>query len=174
MFNLRLLASLCIFNYIEIFVKRKFALVKYSSKISIIYHQIKSERHNEQVFYKKAVFQNFAIFAEKLLYWGLFLNENTGLQSWNFIKKWLQHKWFPANIAKFLRTTALKNICERLFEHFATWANNITSSRKWRRHFSSARRKKRTFAWCSWSFRFSLFLHYMSQVAFSLHNKRWY
>ena len=32
------------------------------------------------------------------------------------------------NIAKFLRTPVLKNICERLFERFATRANNITSN----------------------------------------------
>ena len=32
------------------------------------------------------------------------------------------------NIAKFLRTHVLKNICERLFERFATRANNITSN----------------------------------------------
>ena len=35
---------------------------------------------------------------------------------------------FPVNIAKFLRTPALENICERLFERFPTWAWNITSN----------------------------------------------
>ena len=33
----------------------------------------------------------------------------------NFIKKRLQHKCFPVNIAKFLRTPILTNICERRF-----------------------------------------------------------
>ena len=32
----------------------------------------------------------------------------------NFIKKRLQHRRFPVNIAKFLRAPILKNICERL------------------------------------------------------------
>ena len=32
----------------------------------------------------------------------------------NFIKKKLQHRYFPVNITKFLRTPILKNICERL------------------------------------------------------------
>ena len=32
----------------------------------------------------------------------------------NFIKKRIQHKYFPAKLAKFLRTPILKNICERL------------------------------------------------------------
>ena len=45
-----------------------------------------------------------------------FLKKNAGLQSWNFIKKRLQHGVFPKNIAKFLRTPVLKNICERLSE----------------------------------------------------------
>ena len=46
-------------------------------------------------------------------------------------KKRLQHRCFPVNIAKFLRTTILKNICERLFLYvrilkknfFAKWKN---------------------------------------------------
>ena len=33
----------------------------------------------------------------------------------SFMKKRLQHRCFPVNIAKFLRTPILKNICERLF-----------------------------------------------------------
>ena len=36
------------------------------------------------------------------------------MKSYNFIKKRLQHRCFPLNIAKFLRTPTLKNICERL------------------------------------------------------------
>ena len=37
----------------------------------------------------------------------------------NFIKKRLQHMCFPVNIAKFLRTPILKNICKRLLLHLA-------------------------------------------------------
>ena len=146
LFNLRLLVSLCNLNYLQISVKEKwlnrekqllihllqssfcyvlnFTVVKSNPKISIIYHEIKiSERYTEQVFYKKAVLKNFAIFTEKHLRWSLFLNKNAGLQSWNFIKK-----VFPVNIIKLLGTPVLKNICERLFERFPTWANNITSN----------------------------------------------
>ena len=43
-----------------------------------------------------------------------FINKFSGLKAWNFIKKRLQHGCFPLNIAKFLRTPILKNICERL------------------------------------------------------------
>ena len=33
---------------------------------------------------------------------------------YNFIKKRLEHRGFPVNIATFLRTPTLKNICEQL------------------------------------------------------------
>ena len=56
-------------------------------------------------------FKNFAVFTSKHLCWRLFLIK---LQTCNFIKKRLQHRYFPVNIAKFLRTSTLKNICERL------------------------------------------------------------
>ena len=39
--DLRILVSLCNFNFLQIFVKVKFTVVKFNSKISIIYHQIK-------------------------------------------------------------------------------------------------------------------------------------
>ena len=39
-------------------------------------------------------------------------NKVAGLQLSNFIKGRLQHRCFPANKAKFLRTPILKNICE--------------------------------------------------------------
>ena len=50
---------------------------------------------------KKAVLKNF-IFTGKYLCWSLFIN------------KTLKHRYFPANIAKFLRTPNLKNMYERL------------------------------------------------------------
>ena len=84
--------------------------------------------YNEPVFFKKAVLKHFAVFTEKDLCCSLFVNKNAGLQSWNHIKKRLQHRCFPVNIAKFLGKLVLKNICERLFERFPTWANNITSN----------------------------------------------
>ena len=41
-------------------------------------------------------------------------NKVAGLKTWISIKKRLQHRCFPVNIAKFLRTSILKNICEQL------------------------------------------------------------
>ena len=55
-------------------------------------------KHNQKqtldVFYKKAVLKNFAIFTEKHLCW----KTASGL---NIIKKRLQYRCFPVNIAKF-------------------------------------------------------------------------
>ena len=52
------------------------------------------------VFYKKAILKTLAIFTGKHLCWGLFL---------------IKLQAFPVNIAKFLRTPILMNICERVF-----------------------------------------------------------
>ena len=54
---------------------------------------------HRRCFIKKAVLKNFAIFTGKLLF-----------------KKRLEHWCFPLNIAKFLRTPILKNICYWFFK----------------------------------------------------------
>ena len=41
-------------------------------------------------------------------------NKQTHLKACNFVNNKLQHRCFLVNIAKFLRTPILKNICERL------------------------------------------------------------
>ena len=66
LFNSRLLASLCNFNNLQIFVKARFTVVGYNSKISIIYHQIKFWKgKKEQVVYKKAILKTFTKLSEK-------------------------------------------------------------------------------------------------------------
>ena len=62
-----------------------------------------------EVFYKKAVIKNFAIFTGKQLCWGLFLLK-LHLKACNFIKKRLQPRCLPVNIEKFLKTAIFKNI----------------------------------------------------------------
>ena len=56
-------------------------------------------------------------------------NKFSGLQAANFITKRLQHRYFPVNIATFLKTSILKDICERLPLNFidSKWKkyNNI-------------------------------------------------
>ena len=66
-----------------------------------------------EVFYKKAVIKNFAIFTGKHLCWDLFLLK-LHLKACNFIKKRLQPRCLPVNIAKFLKTAIFKNINEQL------------------------------------------------------------
>ena len=51
-----------------------------------------------------------------------YVGEGECFQACNFIKKRLQHSCFPVNIAKFLRTPILKNICKQLpFKHLTYW-----------------------------------------------------
>ena len=54
------------------------------------------------IFCKLGVPKNFAKFTEKYLCWSLFLK---GLMTWNFIKKRIQHTYFPVNFEKFSRKT---------------------------------------------------------------------
>ena len=73
------------------------------------------QKQPPQAFCEKGVLRNLAVFPGKHLCWSLFLiKDYKGPQACNFIKKRLQHRCFPVNIAKFLRGPILKNICERL------------------------------------------------------------
>ena len=65
---------------------------------------------------EKTVLKNFAIFTGKHLCWTAF----------NFLKKWLQHRCFPVNIAKFLRTLILMKICEQLLLKLLLLTVNIS------------------------------------------------
>ena len=57
-----------------------------------------------QMFFKIGVLKNFAMFTGKYLRWSLFLIK---LPACKFIKKGLQRRCFPVNIAKFLRKAFL-------------------------------------------------------------------
>ena len=50
----------------------------------------------------KKVLKNFAIFIGKQLCWTLF-NKFEGFEAGNFVKKRLQHRCFPMNIAKVVK-----------------------------------------------------------------------
>ena len=63
---------------------------------------------------KKAVPKNFAILTGKYLCWSLFFNKVPSLGPATKLERRLQHRCFPVNIAKSLRTPILKNICEWL------------------------------------------------------------
>ena len=68
------------------------------------------QKQPPEVFYKKVILKSFAIFTGKHPCWSLFLIK----QACNFIKNRLQHRGFRMKTTKFLRTTFLKNTCERL------------------------------------------------------------
>ena len=55
-------------------------------------------------------------------------NKVADLKVWNFIKKKFQHRCFPVNIAKFLKSLILKNICEQLHLSMVN-GHNYTKSR---------------------------------------------
>ena len=52
-------------------------------------------------------------------------NKVADLQACNVIKKCLQHSCFPVNIAKFLRTSILKIICERMLLYFEVFCKDF-------------------------------------------------
>ena len=54
-------------------------------------------------------------------------NRLAGLKTYNFLKNGIQHRCFPVNIAKFLRTLILTKICEQLFLQFLLLTVNISS-----------------------------------------------
>ena len=58
----------------------------------------------QEVFYKKGVHRNFTKFTGKNLCQSLFFNKVAGLRPATLLKKWLWHRFFPVNFAKFLRT----------------------------------------------------------------------
>ena len=83
------------------------------------------------MFFKIGALKNFAIFRKitllespfnkvagsippKIISKPMFPDDSGGIKICNFIKRRLQHRFFPVIIAKFLRALILKNICERL------------------------------------------------------------
>ena len=88
--------------------KKKHGKIENYSKIR---KQCKCPETATRVVLKKDVLKNFTIFIGKHLRWGFFL------------VKLFQHRCFPVNIAKFLRTLILKNICERLLLNFVSSSN---------------------------------------------------
>ena len=81
-----------------------------------------SRSSRSQMWFKIGVLKIFAIFTGKYLCWSLFLIKLLNLL--NFIKRRLQRRCFPVNIAKFLRTLFF-----RLSTVAASTAPSLVSSR---------------------------------------------
>ena len=76
---------------------------------------IEQQKQPPEVFCLKKMFLKISQFSQENTCIGVSFYKVAGLQTCNFIKKRLQHRFFPVNNAKVLRTPILKNICERLF-----------------------------------------------------------
>ena len=63
---------------------------------------------------KIGALKNSAIFTEKKYVLESLFHKGVGLKACNFIKRRLQHRYFPVNIAKFLRTAVF-------IKHFRHW-----------------------------------------------------
>ena len=97
----------------------------FSCEFCKIFQKRVSRSSWSQMFFKSGVFKSFALFTGKHLCWSLFLIK---LQAWRhatLVKKILQHRCFPVNIMKYLRTFFYRappvaasqfpqNTCERL------------------------------------------------------------
>ena len=102
-----------------------------------------------EMFYKKAVLKHFAVYTENHQCWS------------QFLRKWLRHISFPANIMKFLRITVLENVCERLLLFIASKNN------KWC-HFVVRISSSGLFLLCVLCVLFILFSCYFSYFLWSL------
>ena len=100
--------SIRLFFEIAIFLKSNF-----SEQLFFI---TATYRNSHQTCSTKKLFFKILQYSKKtpVLESRLFLINTDFRAAATLIKKRLQHRCFPANIAKFLRTTILKNICKRL------------------------------------------------------------
>ena len=102
-------------------------------KISILYPKTSKEFYH-QIKFRKSIMSRRCSLKKLFIIILQYSQENTcvggipsliKIKAYNFIKKRLQRRCFLDNIAKFLRTSILKNICERLllrvFPHSLTF-----------------------------------------------------
>ena len=85
------------------------------------------QKQSPEVFCKKKCSLKVRKFHRKTSVLESLFNKVAGLPSCNFIKKWLQQWCFPVKFPKLLRTSILKNICERLLLFFSP-QNTIANS----------------------------------------------
>ena len=80
-----------------------------------VWQDPKHDGSTNQRFSIKTLLLRFYNILRKILVFESLFNEVAGLQACNFIKKKLQHRCFPVNIAKFLRIPILRNSWKQLF-----------------------------------------------------------
>ena len=88
-----------------------------------IFHDSYLQELSSKLFYKKSCPEKFCNIHMKTPVLESLFNKVGGLCS--FIKKGLQRRCFPANIANFLRTAILKNVCERLLLNLTDFSEQL-------------------------------------------------
>ena len=81
------------------------------------------KKHPPELLCKKRCSSKFRKFYRKTTVFKSLFNKVAGSQACNFFKRRLQRRCFPVKFVKFLRTSTLKNICERLL---LLWNNTST------------------------------------------------
>ena len=86
------------------------------------------QRQSTEMFYKKAVLKDFAMFTGNQLCWSLFIIKLQAFRP-TVLLKILQHRCFPVNVTKFLRRAFFQNICKRCFSlSYHIWGRHSFSS----------------------------------------------
>ena len=81
-------------------IKRNFIIL-----LLCLFLKISHPLHSEPATSLKGVPKTFATFTGRHLCWCLYLKKFVDQRTFNFIKKRFQHRCFPVNLAKFLKTT---------------------------------------------------------------------
>ena len=88
-------------------------------KLRFIFHITLFQKQPPEVFYKKAVLKNFAIFTGKHMCWNLFLIKLQAIRLTSLLKRDSNIRYFPVNIVKFLRAPIFENVRERLLLYYS-------------------------------------------------------
>ena len=83
--------------------------------VMLLIHEGKCLNSRSQMFFKTGVLKNFTIFTGKHLCWSLFSIKSQDWRLPSSLKKTLQHRCFPMNITRFIKTALLWNTCSLYF-----------------------------------------------------------
>ena len=92
----------------------------------VIGHSFMKKSYTAKIFWK-ILLQNVSNIPRKAPMLESLFNKVSGLQAWSFIRKRLQHRCFHVNIAKYLRTPILMNICQQLLLNFIASNGKIST-----------------------------------------------
>ena len=87
-----------------------------------------SEAATGRCSFKIDALKNFAVFTKKSICVGSLFNKITGLQAYDFIKKRIQHRCFPVNVAK-------------------SFKNNYLEEHQWKTAYTSTSSSTNSFYW---------------------------